>query len=331
MTFAWCFMASCALRYHNAGILASRSRHLATVSFSMLTFPESCRGTIHVTSRSYNSKLMATDPSQLDEERQYLVERLLTTGSELLEDHELLEFLLSAARPHTPIGELARLLLSRFRTFPRVIKAPVWELLAVEGLGPVGAATLKSVEVAALRVVRAEVVRKPVIGSMGRWMAYLHAELYRENKQQLRAMFFNERGRLLAHEVVQEGTLNHVAFYPRKLVKLALDHHASAFITVHNHPSGDAKATFAEFTMYEEVKKAAAALSIDFMDHVIIANGCYYSLRNRELVSSPVGWNAPRVAAGEAPTRDMNVSQEPVASRTPRRRRPRPQPKPDAS
>jgi DNA repair protein RadC len=273
---------------------------------------------------------IATDPSRLDENKQYLIERLLTTGSELLEDHELLEFLLSAAVPHARAGDLARLLLSRFRTFPRVIKAPVWELLAIEGLGPVATAILKSIEVAALRVVRAEVVRKPVIRNMDRWMAYLHAELYRENKQQLRAMFFNERGRLLADDVVQEGTLNHVVFYPRKLVKLALDHHASAFITVHNHPSGDAKATPAEFVIYEEVKKAAAALSIDFLDHVIIGNGSYYSLRDRELVSSPVGWNAPRLAAGEAPTRDMSESQEPVTGRKPRRHRPRPQPKPDA-
>src|SRR6476646_897722 len=68
-----------------------------------------------------------------DSHRDYLCERILT-GSSMLADIDILEFLLLAMSRPQP-QRLAQALLTRFDSFPRVIAAPVWDLLSVEGLG----------------------------------------------------------------------------------------------------------------------------------------------------------------------------------------------------
>ena len=165
-----------------------------------------------------------------------LRERFLAAGPEALADHEMLEIVLFAL-PRRDTKSLARTLLSRFGSFARVIAAPVQDLLAVEGLGEAGVAALKSVQAAALRLLRAEVIGRPVLNNWDRLMAYLNAELSRERVEQFRVLFLDNRNNLLADEAQQRGTVNHTPVYPREVAKRALELHATALILVHNHPT----------------------------------------------------------------------------------------------
>ncbi len=130
------------------------------------------------------------------------------------------------------------------------------ELLAVEGLGEAGAAALKSVQAAALRLMRAEVIDQPVLTNWDRLMAYLNAELSRERVEQFRVLFLDNRNRLLADEAQQRGTVNHTPVYPREVAKRALELHATALILVHNHPSGDPTPSAEDIAMTREIKAA---------------------------------------------------------------------------
>src|SRR5579872_5401933 len=115
--------------------------------------------------------------------RHRLRERLLAAGPDALADHEMLEVLLFAL-PRRDTKALARALIARFGSFARAISAPVQELVAVEGLGEAGAAALKSVHAAALRLMRAEVVGQPVLTNWDRLIEYLNAVLSRERIEQ---------------------------------------------------------------------------------------------------------------------------------------------------
>jgi hypothetical protein len=64
-----------------------------------------------------------------DSHRDYLCERILTVGSSMLADFDILEFLLLAVCRPQP-QRLARALLARFDSFPKVIAAPVWSAAA---------------------------------------------------------------------------------------------------------------------------------------------------------------------------------------------------------
>ena len=117
---------------------------------------------------------------RIDTRREYLCERILTVGSNMLADSDILEFLLLAVSRPRP-QHLAQTLLTRFGSFPRVIAAPVWDLSSDRGAGPRRHRGTKLIHLAALRLVRAEVMHKPVFERLDQLMVYLHAELSRES------------------------------------------------------------------------------------------------------------------------------------------------------
>ncbi len=219
----------------------------------------------------------------VDGHRGRLRERLLTAGPDALADHEMLEIVLFAM-PRRDTKPVARALLSRFGSFARVITASVPDLLSVDGLGEAGVAALKSVQAAALRLLRAEVVDQPVLTNWERLTAYLSAELSRERIEQFRVLFLDSRNRLLADEAQQRGTVNHTPVYPREVAKRALELHATALILVHNHPSGDPTPSRDDIVMTEQIRVAAAALSIALHDHIIVGNGRWLSFRREGLL-----------------------------------------------
>ena len=154
----------------------------------------------------------------------------------------------------------------------------------MEHLGDAAAAALKTVQAAALRLVRAELAEKAVLNSWDKLVDYLTASLARERVEQVRVLYLDTRNRLLADEEHGRGTVNHTPLYPREVVKRALELQATALILVHNHPSGDPTPSCADIEMTAEVKAAAAIFGIVLHDHLIIGNGRQVSLRRDGLL-----------------------------------------------
>ena len=178
-------------------------------------------------------------PTSAEEHRNRLRARLLTAGPDALADHELLEAVLFLAILRRDTKPIAYRLIARFGSFANAIAAPMTDLLSVEGVGPSGAAALKTIHAAALRLVKSEVMGQPVLSNWPAVIDYLTAVLAREKIEQFRLLFLDSRNRLLADEAQARGTVNHTPVYPREVVKRALELNAVAVILVHNHPSGD--------------------------------------------------------------------------------------------
>ncbi len=227
-------------------------------------------------------------PSPLSAEghRARLRLRLIQAGPDALADHELLEMVLFLALPRRDTKPVARALLTRFGSFSQAIAAPLNELRGVEGMGEAGAAALKTVQAAALRLTRAEVQDRPVLSNWDALMAYLNAMMARERVEQFRVLFLDTRNRLIADEAQARGTVNHTPVYPREVVRRALELHATAIILAHNHPSGDPRPSRADIDMTREIRIAAEALGIVLHDHVIIGNGRWLSFRAEGLLNS---------------------------------------------
>ncbi len=116
-------------------------------------------------------------PPHFHGHRQRLRERLITAGADALPDYELMEVLLFAGNPRGDVKPLAKDLIERFGGFAAALSADPDDLLAVPGLGVSGVAALKSVREAALRLMRAELRERPVIGSWDRLIDYCRAHV----------------------------------------------------------------------------------------------------------------------------------------------------------
>ena len=165
-----------------------------------------------------------------------------------------------------------------------MISAPEQALVAIDGIGPSAAATLKVVQAAAHRLALAELKDRPILNNWDRLMDYLNAVLAREPVEQFRVLFLDTRNRLLGDEAQARGTVNHTPVYPREVVKRALELQATALILVHNHPSGDPTPSREDLETTNAVRDAARALSIVLHDHIIVGNGRWLSFKREGLL-----------------------------------------------
>ncbi|MEA2829559.1 MAG: repair protein RadC [Bradyrhizobium sp.] len=201
-----------------------------------------------------------------------------------LADYELLELLLFPALPRSDVKPLAKTLIDRFGGFAGVINADIAALQEIPGLGLTSAIALKAVQAAIQRVLKAEMIERPILSSWQGVLDYCHVAMAHARIEEFRLLFLDRRNALIADEVQQRGTVDHTPVYPREVVKRALDLGASAIILVHNHPSGDPTPSKADIEMTREVAKAARMMGIEVHDHLIIGRGKQTSLRGLGLI-----------------------------------------------
>jgi DNA repair protein RadC len=198
----------------------------------------------------------AGKPHYLDH-RERLRRRFREAGPDALPDYELLELILFRAAPRRDTKPLAKALIARFGTFAEALNAPEELLREVPGIGEAAITELKLVRAAALRLVRGEVLERPVLSSWAQVLDYCRASMGFASKEQFRILFLDKRNQIIADEVQQTGTVDHTPVYVREVVKRALELSATAIVLVHNHPSGDPTPSRADIEMTRQIVAAA--------------------------------------------------------------------------
>jgi DNA repair protein RadC len=205
-------------------------------------------------------------------------------GADALPDYELLELVLFGALPRRDTKDLAKRLLARFGSFAEVINAPEARLAEVKDVGDAVIAELKLVRAAALRLMRSELVERPVLSSWAQVLHYCRAAMGFEAREQFRILFLDKKNGLIADEVQQEGTVDHTPVYVREVVKRALELSATAIVLVHNHPSGDPTPSRADIEMTRQIVEAAKPLGLVVHDHIIVARQGHVSFKALRLM-----------------------------------------------
>ena len=216
--------------------------------------------------------------------RERLRRRFRDAGADALPDYELLELILFRAVPRRDTKPLAKAILAQFGTFAEALNAPEERLKEVPGLGEAAITEIKLVRAAALRLVRGEVLERPVLASWSQVLDYCRASMGFEAKEQFRILFLDKRNQIIADEVQQKGTVDHTPVYVREIVKRSLELSASAIILVHNHPSGDPTPSRADIDMTKQIMDAAKPLGVTIHDHIIVGKQGHASFRGFGLI-----------------------------------------------
>ena len=94
----------------------------------------------------------------------------------------------------------------------------------------------------------------------------------------------NTKNHIVGVMEVTRGTLDSSLVHPREVFRGAILHNAASIILCHNHPSGDSAPSREDMKVTERIKQAGKVLGIDLLDHVIIGNGEYTSIREEGLL-----------------------------------------------
>ncbi|EOF4705940.1 DNA repair protein RadC [Klebsiella oxytoca] len=99
---------------------------------------------------------------------------------------------------------------------------------------------------------------------------WLRLNLATLEREEFTALFLDNQHRLIAHETLFTGTINHTQVHPREVVKAGLKHNCAAVIVAHSHPSGEAEASQADRKITERLRAALELVEIRLMDHLVV-------------------------------------------------------------
>lgn len=216
--------------------------------------------------------------------RARLRQKLLEAGADALHDYELIEYLLALAIPRRDTKPLAKALLAEFGGIGGLMSASPEALARVSGMGDTSIAALKIVQATALRLLRAEVIMRPVIANWQALLDYLRADMAYLDIERVRLLHLNTRNILIRDELLSEGSIDEAAVHVREVVKRAMQLGSAAIIIVHNHPGGDPAPSRADIELTRQIAEAAKRLGIALHDHIIIGRQGHVSLRAQGLI-----------------------------------------------
>ena len=110
---------------------------------------------------------------------------------------------------------------------------------------------------------------------------WLRLQLARLEREVFMTLYLDNQHRLLAHETLFTGTINHTEIHPREVLKAALRHNSAAIIVAHCHPSGHAEPSHADRQITERLKKVLGMVDIRLLDHLVVGGMDIVSFADR--------------------------------------------------
>ncbi|MBA7671255.1 hypothetical protein ES703_79409 [subsurface metagenome] len=211
-------------------------------------------------------------------------ERLQKFGVEALSAQEVLALILGRGISGESVMVTAQRLLSQFGSVKGIAGASVEELSQVKGIGLAKAAQIKAAFELANRLEGySEAGDKPILKTPEDVVGLVRGRLKGKKKEHFLALLLDTRSRLIKVAEISVGSLDSSIVHPREVFKEAISATAASVIFVHNHPSGDPTASEDDVKLSKRLSEAGDIMGIDVLDHVIIGDKEYLSLKREGL------------------------------------------------
>jgi DNA repair protein RadC len=210
-------------------------------------------------------------------------ERLARAGEGALSTAELLAIILRTGVGGESALAMARRLLSAYDGLSGLARASFPELRAERGLGNAKTAQLKAALELGRRMLLATPEDRLVVRSPSDVAQLLMAEMAHLEQENFRVLYLDTRNRLLGSETVYVGTLNASHIRVAEVFRDAVKRNCAAVIVAHNHPSGDPSPSPEDVEVTRQLIAGGNLLSIELLDHLIIGQQRFVSLRERGL------------------------------------------------
>ena len=206
-------------------------------------------------------------------------ERLWRYGPEFLSEVELLALLLGSGTGQASALELAAQMLSRFDGLAGLAGATCQELAGVRGVGPARAALIQAAVQLGRRLASQPARNRAVIRGPDDVAALMMEEMRGLDREHFRALLLNTKNQVLGVDRIAVGTLNESTVHPREIFKNAVKMSAAGVVLVHNHPSGDPTPSRNDREITKRLVRAGEIIGISVLDHVVIGDNSYVSLK----------------------------------------------------
>ena len=211
--------------------------------------------------------------------------KLIYRGKSALSDCEILSLVLGRGSQGNSALDLSKQILSEFNNnLVSISKASLSDLTKFKGIGEFRATQLlASFELVSRILLKQVEFRKKITKSSDAFdlfRALIGSAIY----EQFWMICLDQGNHILKTEKISEGGISGTLVDPKKVLKFALDCHASSTILGHNHPSGNRQPSEADKTLTKKLKDAFRLMDIDMLDHLIVTDLEFFSFADEGMV-----------------------------------------------
>lgn len=210
-------------------------------------------------------------------------ERLRRLGPQALNTAELLAILLRVGVPGENAVQVGQRLLQKFGGLRGIQQASLAEVQGEHGLGEAKAAAIKAAIELGRRLMLEAPEERPVVNSPADAAALVQYEMAALEQEHLRVMLLNTRNQVLDIVELYHGSLNSSMVRIGEVFKPAVRQNAASVIVVHNHPSGDPTPSSDDAAVTRVIVEAGKLMDIEVLDHLVIGQGRFVSMKERGL------------------------------------------------
>ena len=210
-------------------------------------------------------------------------ERLERYGAGTLQTAELLAIILRVGTAKENVIELSSRLLRQYNGLGGLLGVDFAELCAVHGVGQAKASQLKAALELGRRLSLLPMHQRPQITRPEDAADLVMLEMAYLTQEQLRVLCLDTKNYVVHQQVVYQGTVNSSVVRAAEVFRPAVSRTCPAIVVLHNHPSGDPTPSPEDIRTTEQLRKAGEVLDIELLDHIVVGQHRFVSLKERGL------------------------------------------------
>lgn len=226
-----------------------------------------------------------TEDNTHKDHRKRLKNKIRKFGTEILEDHELFEALLTYSIPRKDTNPIGHNLLDYFGSFYKVIDADYHDLMKVDGIGPESALFIKVISgaVELYNKTKADDTIK-IIGNTHTAVQYFRNNYKIKENEFMVLVCLNKVKKIVKTNVFKGVSETNVSFDIRQIINSITDAHVHSIILFHTHPGGDVQPSESDISTTQTIINACLFNGIDLEDHIILNESTHFSFSKNGIV-----------------------------------------------
>lgn len=214
-------------------------------------------------------------------------EKCLKFGPGYLSDAELLAVILrtgSVGMDSVGLASQILQLVPNQTGLAGMYRMTVDQLCKLKGVGRVKAIQIQCIGELSRRISKSVAAEAFSMNNPATIAEYYMEDMRHLTQEHLLLLLLNSKTKLIRDMVLFKGTVNSAMLSPREIFIEALRCDAVYVILLHNHPSGDPEPSREDIVITRRVKEAGNLIGVQLIDHIIIGDNQYISLKERGIL-----------------------------------------------
>ncbi len=212
-------------------------------------------------------------------------EKMIRYGCNAMSNAELLAVLIGSGTKNKSAIEVAQDILTLDESGISFLgRCTFEEISAIDGIGEAKACKILAAFELGRRIATRPAADKIVIDSYSDVADLFMEKMRYYQEEHFHAVLVNAHGGVISSEEIAIGDIMSMVIHPREVFAMAIRKSAAGIVLAHNHPSGDCTPSVDDINTTKRLIEAGKIIGIRVLDHIVIGDGTFTSMKSKNLI-----------------------------------------------